>query len=768
MLRSRAPGLLPIIVALATLAGAVCTAAPTRIVALEVTGNAEVTAQTVIEAIKGVLRVGQDVPDLQAALEAAHGALMARGYFDEVAIRAEAHEGGQRVCIAVRERPTVKDVVFVGNTLLTDEELRAIVRTAPGLVVNPGVAQNDSSRIQSAYHKRGAFATVTHADASEDGVVTFVIQEAHLEAIEFDGLHVVRFDEALSICGLRAGALFSEAETAAAIQALRRPGWFSQVLPRPREGEQDPADVIMVFEVTERPGVFPERVGRPKPQIDPSRLRAAVPGPEVRVAAEVLWPLDPAVLDAEPDVPTALDALGRKAAEALRSGASSADAMAVLRYADLLRAVGREREAAVHYRDAAELCRLLLEMGAGDRLTLATLGRSQGALGNLTEAIATCERALQTAGDTWENHAALAGTVLAAMQAALRGEEEGLSCPSGHAMAELMPLEQTRSSLLESLGALDEVDPWRALARTAREHAQVAWELAPGAPEVARLRCGTAVAALLYGLREAQTPRAVLQVAAEEVLSASAGLVIAADYDPYVAACLVLLKHPAAAATLAHRPEAFSTEGRGQIEAFCRDLAALASRWPAVMRAYGATLGWARLGLEQAEAREDFETTLAANPYDEAAYIGLLQIAGTAGDWTRAAAEVERRLATVSSARDLTILAGIYLRMGRPEADAMAVFDRIVAAHPDSPLGYFGRAGALLRGGATLDEVSAAMAPGLDLAPDDAYAACLQCVTHLLDDKPATAARALRSALRANPPSSLANKLRTEFFDVNP
>jgi tetratricopeptide (TPR) repeat protein len=768
MLRSRTLGPLPIIAALATLAGAVGAAAPVRVVAIEVTGNVEVTAQTVIEAIKGVLRVGQDVPDLQAALEAAHGALMARGYFDEVAISADAQEGGQGVRIAVRERPTVKDVVFVGNTLLTDEELRAIVRTAPGLVVNPGVAQNDSSRIQSAYLQRGAFATVTHADASEDGVVTFVIQEAHLEGIEFDGLHVVRFEEALATCGLREGALFSESETAAAIQALRRPGWFSQVLPRPREGEQDPADVIMVFEVTERPGVFPERVGRPKPQIDPSRLRAAVSGPEVRVATEVLWPLDPAVLDAEPDVPTALETLRRKAAEALRSGASSADAMDVLRYADLLRAVGKKQDAAAHYRDAVELCRLLLEMGAGDRLTHATLGRSLGALGNLTEAIATCEQALQTAGDTWENHAALAAVVLAAMQAGVRGEEEGLSCPSGHAMAELMPLEQTRSSLLESLGALDEVDPWRALARTAREHAQVAWELAPGAPEVARLRCGTAVAALFHGLREAQTPRAVLQLAAEEALSASAGLVTAADYDPYVDACLVLLRHPAAAATMAHRPEVFAHEGGWQIEAFRRDLAALASRWPAIMRAYGAALGWARLGLEQAEAREDFEAALAGNPYDEAAYIGLLQIAGTAGDWAQAAAEVERRLATVSSARDLTILAGIYLRMGRPEAEVIAVFDRIVTAHPDSPLGYAGRAGSLLRSGASVDQVRAAMAPGLALAPEDAYAACLQCVAHLLDAKPATAARALKSALTANPQSSLANRLRAEFFDVNP
>jgi len=626
---------LPGFVALALLALGAAGVHAARIAALEVEGNATVTTQTVLDVVNGLLRVGQEVADLDAAMAAAREALVRRGYFEEVHVAAEGAEGGKLVRITVRERPVVTAIDFVGNTLLTDEKLLETIRTAPGRVVNPYVVEGDGSRIEAAYSKMGAFATVTHADASADGLVTFVIKEARLERIEFSGLQVLTYDEVFATAGLHVGALFSEADVLAARGALTETGWFDRVVLQPRPGEKDGADVILAFAVAERPGLLPERVGRPKPDVSPERLRAAVPPLDVEVPTGLPWLVSPVVIDLDPHVPAALEQLTAQAATASAQGASSLDALAMRAYADALAAVGREREAARWYDDAASLCRALQEAGVADDTVPGILGRSLAATGRLTDALDVLEAAIQAAPDRWEGHADLADVVVAAMthgagelgpRRAANGAD-GAVRPSASAVAQLLPLDATRKALCASLPEPPAGDPWALLASTARERAQAAVDLAPGAPAVARLQVRMAVAPLLVALRGQRLPDEVLDALTHDAGELAERLAQQAQRDPYVACGLLLLRNPRVLAMAAQPSAPLGALDWPELEGFGHELSALCDRWLGAMRGYGATLGWCRLASEPGAAEQDFERVLAQNPYDRAAYHGLLRIA---------------------------------------------------------------------------------------------------------------------------------------------
>ena len=121
--------------------------------------------------------------------------LEATGKFKTVIVKAERMPdgGSMRVTYTVSEQPQIQDVQTVGNTLVSDQELKKIMRVRPGVPLDPDLVEQSRVAIKNLYQKKGH----THADVTVDesrfhdtGLLIFQIVEGprvRIRQIEFNG-----------------------------------------------------------------------------------------------------------------------------------------------------------------------------------------------------------------------------------------------------------------------------------------------------------------------------------------------------------------------------------------------------------------------------------------------------------------------------------------------------------------------------------------------------------------------------------------------------
>lgn len=221
------------------------------IATVKVRGNQAISADVIIDQVKAILKPGAELTKQRIA--EAEKAVMAMGYFDRVAISYEITDKGAEVTITVVERQRIEAVTFVGNTVLTDEELADAILTRPGHLVDSEVIAKDVTRILGAYQRKGYLCNVASADVDEFGVLTFVINEMRVEGYEIEGLKRTRKWIVAKQIKLRPGELYHDTLIREQVVRLRALGLFEDVRVEPRPGKIDPENsIIIVFHCKER------------------------------------------------------------------------------------------------------------------------------------------------------------------------------------------------------------------------------------------------------------------------------------------------------------------------------------------------------------------------------------------------------------------------------------------------------------------------------------------------------------------------------------
>ena len=215
-----------------------------------VEGNDFVAREAILDVAGEVLRVGEEYTPTRAA--EARRLIMRMGYFDEVALSVEQLEQGVRVVVTVVERQRIEQIVFVGNTVISDESLAAAILSQPGHIADEGAIGRDVRRIEDHYEAAGYIAKVSEARVDERGVLTFVVEEARIEEIIVEGLTRTRDWVVEREMGLEPGELFQQAEVTAGIRRVYALGLFEEVEMELRPGRQNPLrDVILVIRLEE-------------------------------------------------------------------------------------------------------------------------------------------------------------------------------------------------------------------------------------------------------------------------------------------------------------------------------------------------------------------------------------------------------------------------------------------------------------------------------------------------------------------------------------
>jgi outer membrane protein insertion porin family len=216
-----------------------------------VEGNDFVAREAILASVQDVLKVGEEYTEAKGT--EAIRLVRRMGYFDEVTISTEQMEDdGVRVVITVVEKQRIDQVLFAGNTVVSDEDLAAEILSEAGHIYDEEAIGRDVTRIEEFYASRGYLAKVSEVRLDDVGVLTFVIEEARIEDIVIEGLErtepwVIRRE-----IDLEPGELFQEKQVSTAIRRIHATGLFEEVGTELRPGQENPLrDVIVVIQVQE-------------------------------------------------------------------------------------------------------------------------------------------------------------------------------------------------------------------------------------------------------------------------------------------------------------------------------------------------------------------------------------------------------------------------------------------------------------------------------------------------------------------------------------
>ena len=155
-----------------------------------VEGNRRIEADTVLASIR--LSEGDRVSPARVRRDIER--IYASGFFNDVQVRAETVPGGVRLIYVVDEKPALREIKFVGNKKVNEEDIREVVDIRPFSVLNDSEIKATVRAIRDLYIDKGYYladVTVEQNWVSEDQVeLVFRVDENQkvvVQRIEFTG-----------------------------------------------------------------------------------------------------------------------------------------------------------------------------------------------------------------------------------------------------------------------------------------------------------------------------------------------------------------------------------------------------------------------------------------------------------------------------------------------------------------------------------------------------------------------------------------------------
>lgn len=235
-----------------------------------VRGNQNVAKETILATMQ--TKVGQ--PYREELIQRDRRTLTDLNLFQDVKIYASLMDDDRwRVTVEVLEWPMVSRIVIQGNTVVTEDEVRAVIQTKEGEMFNPAHLVPDANAISDLYRSKGYFAQVVRYEpsASDSGTVEIQIVETRVNRILFTGLTKTKPGVLKRLMDQEEGQLLHSPTLTSDYRRLVDTQWFEGFDPSVREaGEIGSVDLILNFTET-RTGLFNVGV-----QLDPRNRLAGI------------------------------------------------------------------------------------------------------------------------------------------------------------------------------------------------------------------------------------------------------------------------------------------------------------------------------------------------------------------------------------------------------------------------------------------------------------------------------------------------------------
>ena len=184
-------------------------------------------------------------------------ALMNTGYFYEAYQTFEVVPEGIVITFHVLENPILKDVVFTGNTLYSNDELQAMLTLQRGEILNSNTLHDNIAAIQEDYHSEGfILMKFTDMNMATDGVLTLRINEGLLEGYTVSGNKKTKDKVILREMRQEVGTPFNAKLARRSMQRVYNLGFFEDVNVKMNPGVEPNAVVMEIAVKEKRTGTF--------------------------------------------------------------------------------------------------------------------------------------------------------------------------------------------------------------------------------------------------------------------------------------------------------------------------------------------------------------------------------------------------------------------------------------------------------------------------------------------------------------------------------
>ncbi|HSV75117.1 MAG TPA: BamA/TamA family outer membrane protein [Chthonomonadales bacterium] len=236
-----------------------------RIIEINVVGNRNLNRESIVAA--SGLNVGD--PITQASLDEAKRRLLMTQNFGArdpedpdggVRITADVGPEGARVRIEVDENDMVRGINITGTGPIPVAEIRALLQTREGMVLNSGWVIADLERIREYYRTRGYQPYFGEATVDENGILTIPVGVARVNRLRVTGLRKTREHVVLREMRQRSGEYYNSTVFGEDVQRLFNTGLFEDIAPAIAVPELGRVDLTL--SITEhRTGTFVIGVG---------------------------------------------------------------------------------------------------------------------------------------------------------------------------------------------------------------------------------------------------------------------------------------------------------------------------------------------------------------------------------------------------------------------------------------------------------------------------------------------------------------------------
>lgn len=243
-----------------------------KVAEVAITGNKRIEA----EAIKRILKTKSGDIYLAKVLRDDVKSIYKMGYFGDIRVDVTSTPEGKVVTFEVEEKETVRHIVIRGNRKFDDEEIKGIVGTRSGSILNVNTLQSDLEEIRKLYKEEGYHqveVTYEIESVSENRAnVDFVIEEGEkvfIKTISFEGNSAYDDDMLKGLMKTKEKGFFS---------------WITSSGDLDREVlEQDISKIAAYYH---NHGYIQARVGEPHLTYEKNRINVAVKieeGPQFKV-----------------------------------------------------------------------------------------------------------------------------------------------------------------------------------------------------------------------------------------------------------------------------------------------------------------------------------------------------------------------------------------------------------------------------------------------------------------------------------------------------
>ncbi len=217
------------------------------ITSIQVVGNVHIPTPDIMAVIGA--KVGQVYTEQQVRQD--HDAILALGWFSEVAVDRAATETGIALSYRVTENPVVSGVQFQGNTVIGTALLQSTMQLKPGQVYSYLLMRKDQDRILQLYRAEGYIFAEVWQNMSDQGVLTITVMEGVIEGIRITGNTKTKDKVIRRYVRTKPGDVYNDKCVAADVNRLAATRWFDSVQ-RSAEIGSEAGKIIVNITVVER------------------------------------------------------------------------------------------------------------------------------------------------------------------------------------------------------------------------------------------------------------------------------------------------------------------------------------------------------------------------------------------------------------------------------------------------------------------------------------------------------------------------------------